>query len=1003
MKISKICFENVNSLAGEWCIDLTRPEYRDGLFLISGETGAGKTTILDAVTLALFGQTARVDIANSHNEVMTRGTKSCRAEVEFVCSAGTYRASWEQKRSREGSQEPFGAPKRILSKLTDGKWVEIPGTMTSLEKETMRLIGAESFDQFLRTTMLAQGKFDAFLSVNGKADDKERSRILEQATGTAIYSKIGHAIHTRATAARKTKEDLDQQLKGSQNMLISDEARAQKEAALAEKRKEESALDKVVAGLETESKWHADRRKLADEEVDIVQREKSLADAKAIFAPEDERAKRAEAALKLKPDFDRVEGLVRQAREAAEEAKERDAACAKAEAEYRRAGEDDVVAKDAVQTARAEQERMREPLARAIHLDGEMTKLKIQQAAADREQATARKAVQDAEKILAEGKPFVEAQRRRAEECQTALNAPSPELETAKKKMDRLEGVRQEKLAAKQTSDQEFENRHADLEEAIRQAQEDYHEARRVMDYEESRTTLEEGKPCPLCGATDHPYCKGLVPQPDKFKLRLDEAQGRLNDLVARRAAAQKAFDQAEKDFRKAEGAYQKLVEKKREEEAKLHAEKESCLATAEERKKRLADVENGLPAQKEVLVAAAEESKELEAMIATNLEERKGLGVGKNPEQVRIQLQSALDSANQKAAKAAASLSAAKAGLDAARAESQKARKAEEDAKAAAAKERTEFDANIRSNGYVDLADWQDACWNESDICRVKGKRAELKTSEDGNVALRRQHAGRMEAFAKRPASTREAQEVEAELGEKRGAKTTTHDDVVSLASELATDAAKREEIRDLADRIAEVTVTSEKWGTLDKEIGGENGVNFKLYAQGITLAQLIDIGNKYLVQMSSGRYEMMWNPEGDDAAQLLPSIIDRRAGGELRPVVNLSGGERFQVSLALALGLAELNAGNLHVETLFLDEGFGTLDEKTLDVSITTLESVQRDGSKTIGIISHVRDLETRLATKIIATKKGNGESVLEGPGVTQVVVATPPKKPRKRKVEP
>lgn len=1003
MKISKICFENINSLAGEWCIDLTRPEYRDGLFLISGETGAGKTTILDAVTLAIFGQTARVDIANSHNEVMTRGTKSCRAEVEFVCPEGIYRACWEQKRSREGSQDPFGPPKRSLSKLTDGKWVEIPGTKGDLEKETMRLIGAESFDQFLRTTMLAQGKFDAFLSVDGKVDDKERSRILEQATGTAIYSKIGHAIHTRAAAARKEKENLDQQLTGSQNMLISDEARAQKEATLAEKQGEETALAKAVAGLEAESSWHSDRQKLVDEEADLVQREKSLADAKVLFAPEDERARRADAALKLKPDFDRVEVLVRQAREAAEDVKERVAACVTAEAECARAGEEDVVARESVQAARAEQERMKEPLARAIRLDGEMAKLKIQQAAADRERATARKAMQDAEKILAEGRPFVEAQHKRAEECQTALNAPSPALETTKKQMDMLEGVRQVKLAAKQTANQEFENRHADLEEAIRQAQEDYLEAQRVMDYEESRTTLEDGKPCPLCGATDHPYCKGVAPQPDKFKRRLDEAQGRLNDLVARREAAQEAFDQAEKDFRKAEKSYQRLLDEKHAEEARSRAEMERCRAKAEERQKQMADVEERLPSQREALAVAEAKCKELETALALSRDERKGLGIGENPEQVRNQLQSALDKATQTAANVAVSLSAAKTGLDAARAEAQKATEVEKDAANAAAKERTAFDENIRSNGYVDLADWQDACWNEADIRRVERKRADLKSLEDGNVALRKRHAERMEAFAQRPASTREAHEVETELEEKRGAKAATHDAVVSLTSELATDTAKREEIRELAVRIEKITATAEKWGTLDKEIGGENGVNFKLYAQGITLAQLIDIGNKYLVPMSNGRYEMMWDPEGDDAAQLLPSIVDRRAGGELRPVVNLSGGERFQVSLALALGLAELNAGNLHVETLFLDEGFGTLDEKTLDVSITTLENVQRDGSKTIGIISHVRELETRLATKILATKKGNGESVLEGPGVTQIVSATPAKKQRKKKAEP
>ena len=86
--------------------------------------------------------------------------------------------------------------------------------------------------------------------------------------------------------------------------------------------------------------------------------------------------------------------------------------------------------------------------------------------------------------------------------------------------------------------------------------------------------------------------------------------------------------------------------------------------------------------------------------------------------------------------------------------------------------------------------------------------------------------------------------------------------------------------------------------------------------------------------------------------------------------------------------------------METLFLDEGFGTLDEKTLDISISTLEGVQRDGSTTIGVISHVRDLDQRLATKIVATKRGNGFSELSGPGVTSLSPTKPVRRGRRKK---
>ena len=233
-----------------------------------------------------------------------------------------------------------------------------------------------------------------------------------------------------------------------------------------------------------------------------------------------------------------------------------------------------------------------------------------------------------------------------------------------------------------------------------------------------------------------------------------------------------------------------------------------------------------------------------------------------------------------------------------------------------------------------------------------------------------------------------RTAEVVAAELTAKTAEQKCLTESALLLEGELKADAKRRDEASVIAVELGKLKEQEARWTTLDKELGGENGANFKLYAQGVTLSNLIDIGNDYLTPMTNGRYVMMWDADAADAAQLLPTIVDRRAGGEKRPVANLSGGERFQVSLALALGLSRLNAGTMSVETLFLDEGFGTLDEKTLDVSISTLEKLQRDGEKTIGIISHVKELEQRIATQIVARKTGNSFSILSGAGVTQPV---------------
>ena len=227
-------------------------------------------------------------------------------------------------------------------------------------------------------------------------------------------------------------------------------------------------------------------------------------------------------------------------------------------------------------------------------------------------------------------------------------------------------------------------------------------------------------------------------------------------------------------------------------------------------------------------------------------------------------------------------------------------------------------------------------------------------------------------------------------ELSAKADEYKNLNETALRLEGELNSDTKRREAAASIAVEFEKLRRDELRWRNLNREIGGVGGANFKLYAQGITLAQLVEIGNEYLGPMTNGRYAMIWDAESRDAAQLLPTIVDRRAGGERRPVTNLSGGERFQVSLALALGLSRLNAGSLNVETLFLDEGFGTLDEQTLDVSISTLENLQRDGAKTIGIISHVKELDERIPVKIVVAKKGNGQSVLSGPGVAEATVA-------------
>ncbi|MBF0266197.1 MAG: AAA family ATPase, partial [Gammaproteobacteria bacterium] len=201
MKILKLRFKNLNSLYGEWNIDFTSPEYlSNGIFAIIGPTGSGKSTILDAICLALYGTTPRLGkITKSANGIMSRQTGECFAEVVFESSDGTYKCHWAQHRARKQADGNLAESKHEISDEISGNLLE------SKKRDVAQVIEQKTgmdFERFTRSILLAQGGFDTFL----KADPDQRAPILEQITGTEIYSEISIRVHERQ---RSEKEKLD--------------------------------------------------------------------------------------------------------------------------------------------------------------------------------------------------------------------------------------------------------------------------------------------------------------------------------------------------------------------------------------------------------------------------------------------------------------------------------------------------------------------------------------------------------------------------------------------------------------------------------------------------------------------------------------------------------------------------------------------------------------------------------------------------------------------------
>lgn len=297
MRILNIAFQNLNSLEGRWEIDLERPEYAaSGIFAITGPTGSGKSTILDAVCLALYGETPRLGkITQSSNHIMSRTTGICMAEVLFEVDGERYRCCWEQNKAREKVDGKLQQPRHKLFRLDkDGNGISIADKTREVESLVESLTTMD-FKRFTQSMMLAQGRFAAFL----QADGDERSPLLEQLTGTEIYTSISKRVHEREREEKLRLAALDEAL-ASCRLLNSEEERELQEAFQAHLEKgrlaavEEQSLRASLA-LVTEAET------LDELHSDLLAEQARLEEQEALLLPERERLALAQKAEKTAP------------------------------------------------------------------------------------------------------------------------------------------------------------------------------------------------------------------------------------------------------------------------------------------------------------------------------------------------------------------------------------------------------------------------------------------------------------------------------------------------------------------------------------------------------------------------------------------------------------------------------------------------------------------------------------------------------------------------------
>ncbi len=1077
MKILELRFQNLNSLYGEWRIDFTHPEYvSNGIFSLTGSTGAGKSTILDAICLALYGATPRLGkITKSGNEIMSRRTGECYAEVVFESQAGRFRCHWEQRRARKKADGALQHQVHQIADADTGKLIEDKKSFVSgvIEEKT-----GMDFDRFTRSILLAQGGFDTFL----KADVEQKSRILEQITGTGIYSEISKRVHERQRDERDKLDLLQAETSGI--AILEPEQEKEIRQELEAKQKEETEL----AGKFTEAgkalTWLTAIDALKSEISSLSEETLKLQNDVEAFKPDRDKLGRAMKAAALDGAYATLTAVRKQQVDDREALKAEEKALPELEATVKehetllKSAEQQVVeAKEALKTAA--------PLIRKVRsLDqmiDEQKKAVVDSEKRCREDASKidagkqarikeRKKRSDAEKNLKLVDGYLEEYERDEwlvsglagiEEQLSGLLSRQKEIvqkETECRKVDNALGQaakRFDDCAAQcrarkkelETATGSLEQRKRDLSELLggRLLREYRTEKetllremaffRKIAALEAHRAKLEDGAPCPLCGAKEHPFAEGNVPVPDETEKRIgvlagliskaEDQEAAIRKLEKVEAAARKKLTDSEKleatainEKKAAEKALDDLknsVEKIRADfselkqvvSAKLHPlgiteipddDVSSLLGSLRKRlkawreqvkkkagiEKRIADLDGELKrldavieTQNNVLGEKREQCEALKKEYAETIDERKKIYGDKKPDREESRLNGKISDAEQAEKEARKrhddlqrKLTSTKANAD-----SLKKRIGQRDMELK--KHEEDFIADSGVAGFRGEKQFLEARLTTAQREFLSAREKEL---DEGVTNLKARQKDRNDRLTKELAkmmtdSTLETlqpryKELEDFLKQLR-------DTVAGLKHRLAENRAAKERIKGKQAAMEAQKKECRRWEKLHGLIGSADGKKYRNFAQGLTFELMVSHANRQLEKMTD-RYLLIRDVE----KPLELNVIDNYQAGEIRSSRNLSGGESFIVSLTLALGLSKMASRKVRVDSLFLDEGFGSLDEEALDTALETLAGLQQDG-KLIGVISHVNALKERIPTQIQVTPETGGRSGISGPG--------------------
>jgi exonuclease SbcC len=283
-------------------------------------------------------------------------------------------------------------------------------------------------------------------------------------------------------------------------------------------------------------------------------------------------------------------------------------------------------------------------------------------------------------------------------------------------------------------------------------------------------------------------------------------------------------------------------------------------------------------------------------------------------------------------------------------------------------------LEEKLRQAGFADVTEFRACLLSPIEEGRLKTEKERLEAAITQVRGAVGQNEKDLAALTAQALTTATLSDVRADLDAQSAERRSLLEEAARLRHILVENAQLEASFAQLARDIERQRAEYHRWKTLSSMIGSATGAEFNTFAQGLTLAHLVQLANRHLRRLNP-RYQVRRVPGSD----LDLEIIDQDQADNVRPLRTLSGGETFLVSLALALGLSDLAGNKTRIDSLFIDEGFGTLDPHTLDTVIATLENLQATG-KLIGIISHVEALKDRVTTQVQVIRQSGGVSRIQ-----------------------